>query len=160
MDGGHQQVVLAVDGLLAQTIGVVLHNGAHAGGGEHAAQAGAIGPNHLSQRALGDKHDLQGAVLHGLGGDLGVQAHMGGDELLDLLVVDELSHAVVVLAHGAAGHGAVVANHGQVLDAAFGQGINKLVGVAAAHEAAEHDAGAVRNELDRLFDGYEFRHCI
>ena len=155
----HEQVLLAVDGLLAQAEGVVLHDGAHTGGGEHAAQTGAVGADHLSQRALGDQDDLQSALLHGLSGDLGVEAHVGGDELLDLMVVDQLGYAVVVLTHGAAGHGGVVADHSQVLHAALGQGIDELVSIATAHEAAEHNSGAVGDQLDRLFDRNELRHC-
>ena len=56
--------------------------------------------------------------------------------------------------------GQIAPDHGEILDAAFGQGVNQAVGAAAAHKAAEHHGGAVGNESHRLFMGDNLSHCL
>ena len=62
VDGLHQQIVLAVDGLTAQAEGAVLHQGVDAHGGQDTAQTGAAGADALSQSTLGQQVDLQSAL--------------------------------------------------------------------------------------------------
>ena len=155
----HQQVLLAVDGLLAQAEGRVLHDGAHAGGGEHAAQTGAAGPDHLCQGALRDQVDLQGLVHHVLSGHVGGHTHMGGDDALDLLVMDQLGHAVQISV-GAGRHAAVVANDGKTAFAVLRQSVNDLVGAAAPQEAAEHDSGPIGNHRYGFLNRNNFCHSF
>ena len=149
-DGLHEQIVSAVNGLLAQAEGGVLHDGAHTGGGEHAAQAGAAGADHLRQSALGNQIHGQGLVHHALSAHVGGHAHVGGDDVLDLMVVHQLGHAVEFLAVGAGGHAAVVADDGQVLGALLSQSFDDVMGAAAAQEAAVHDGRPVGDHVHSL----------
>ena len=68
---------------------------------------------------------------------------MGGDDVLDLVIVDQLGHAVEFLAVGAGRHTAVVADEGQVLGALLCQGLDNVMGAAAAQETAAHDGGPI-----------------
>jgi len=100
MDGLHQQIVLAINGLAAQAEGALLHQGVDAHGGQHTAEAGAGGANALSQGALGQQIDLQSA-LGVLLADLGGHANVSGDNALDLMIVDQLRDTEELLALGA-----------------------------------------------------------
>ena len=160
MQGLHQQIVLAVNGLLAKAEGAFFDDGADAGGGEHAAKACAACTDHLREGALGDKGHFKSAVDHGLLSHFGVKADVGSDHPADLLVVDELCSSVVFLAHRAAGAYAVIADVGEILDAALGECVDEPVSVAAAHKAAEHHCCAVGDQFNSFLDRYKFGHRV
>ena len=112
--------------------------------------------DHLDERTLRNKCGLQSTV-EGLDTDLGIKANVGSDHFAYLLVMDKLCHSVEILAHGAAGHSAVVADHGKVLNTALGKSVNEFMGISTSHEAAKHYAGAIGNKLNCLFYRYKFR---
>ena len=68
------------------------------------AETAAARTNHFGKGTLRNELHFESAVNHGLGRNLGIEADMGCDELFNLLVVNELCNAVVILTHGAAGH--------------------------------------------------------
>ena len=160
MQRSHQQIVFAVDCLLAQAQRRLLDDRAYACGSEDAAETRAACADHLSHGALGNQDDFQCAFLHVLCCNFGVQTDVSCDELLDLVIVDELSYAVVILAERTAGHGSVVADHCQVLLAALCQSVDELMSVAAAHEAAEHYGSAVRDFGNSLFNRDNLTHLL
>ena len=145
-----QQILPAINGQRLLAVG---DDGAHAGGGQHAAQARASGADLLRQGALGHQGDLHGARVHHLAHFL-VHADVGGDEVLDLTVVDQLLHAQQT----PAGQAAIVADDGEVLHAGQGQGVHQLVRAAAAQEAAHHHAHPVLDQGSGLGDRCNFSH--
>ena len=74
-----------------------------------------------------------------------VEADVAGDHLAQKLGTDELADAD-------AGHGGVVGDHRQVALALPHQFVHQRLGRAAAHEAADHQAGPVRDPGDRFLD--------
>ena len=111
MDGFHKQIITAVNRLFAEAIGAVFNDGADACGGENTAEteetetvAVTVEAEHFGKGTLRNELHFESAVNHGLGRNLGIEADMGCDELFNLLVVNELCNAVVILTHGAAGH--------------------------------------------------------
>ena len=146
MDGLHQQVILAVDGLTTHAEGALLHQGVDAHGGQHAAQTGAGSADALSQRALGQQVDLQRA-LGVLLADLGGHADVGGDHALDLMIVDQLRDAEELLTLGTGGATHIVGDQGQILGAQLHQLFYDRTGLAAGQEAAAHDRGTVGDHL-------------
>ena len=155
MDRLHQQVILAVDGLTTHAEGALLHQRVDAHGGQHAAQTGAGSADALSQRALGQQVDLQRA-LGVLLADLGGHAHMGGDDALDLMVVDQLRDAEELLTLGADSTTHIVGDQGQVLGAAGDQLLDDGAGLAAGQKAAAHNGSAIGDHCRCLF-GSQYR---
>ena len=150
MDGLHQQVILALDGLAAQAEGALLHQGVDAHGGQHAAKASAAGADALGQGALGQQVHFQGA-LGVLLADFGSHADVGGDDALDLMIVDQLSDAEELLALGAHRAAHIVGDQGQVLGAQSHQLLDDRSGLAAGQEAAAHNGGAIGDHSRCLF---------
>ena len=155
MDGLHQQIILAVHSVAAQAEGGLLHQRVDAHGGQHAAQTGAVGTDALSQRALRQQADLQRAVGVLLA-HLGSHAHVGGDDALDLMVVDQLGNAEELLALGANSAAHVVGDQGQILGAQLDQLLDDGAGLAAGQKAAAHNGSAVRNHFCCL-SGSQYR---
>ena len=130
VDGLHQQVILAIDGLTAHAEGALLHQRVDAHGGQHAAQTGAGSADALSQRTLRQQVDLQ-RTLGVLLADLGGHADVGGDHALDLMIVDQLRDAEELLTLGAGGATHIVGDQGQILGAAGYQLLDDGAGLAA-----------------------------
>ena len=155
MDGLHLQVLLAVDGLLAHAEGAVLDEGVHAHGGEDGAQAGAAGADALSQRALGQQVHFQSAVGVLLA-DLGGHADVGGDDALDLMIVDQLGDTEELLALGADRTTHVVGDEGQILGAQLHQLLHDGASLTTGQEAAAHDGGTIGDHFCCL-SGSQYR---
>ena len=139
-DGFLEEVLLAVDG---DFLFAVLDDGAEAGLGEHATEACAGGADLLGQGALGLEGDFQLAAVHLVDGVV-VGADVGGDELFDLMVGDELADADF-------GIGGVVADDGEVLHVAGYELVDECDGVAHAEESSDHYGHAVLNFVGGFF---------
>ena len=155
MDGLHQQIVLAINGLAAQAEGALLHQGVDAHGGQHAAQTGAGSADALSQRTLRQQVDLQ-RTLSVLLADLGGHANVSGDNALDLMIVDQLRDAEELLTLGTGGATHIVGDQGQILGAAGYQLLDDGAGLAAGQKAAAHNRGAVGDHC-RCLTGSQYR---
>ncbi len=81
---------------------------------------------------------------------------MGGDDALDLMVVDQLRNAEELLAHRAGRAAHIVGDQGQVLRAPGHQLLDDSAGLAASQEAAAHNRGAV-GDHGRRFLGSQYR---
>ena len=146
MDGLHLQVLFAVDGLLTHAEGALLNEGIHAHGGQDSAQACAAGTDALGQGALGQQIDLQSA-LGILLTNLGSHAHMGGDDALDLMIVDQLGDPEEFLALGAGGTTHIIGDEGQILGAQLHQLLDDSTSLAASQKATAHNGGAIGNHF-------------
>ena len=108
VEGKLQDEALALDGIVGgdeliltglvvplQQLLALLHGGAHAGGGQDAADAGAAGPGLFAEGALGHEGDVDLAghdLLHGLG----VVADVGAGDVLDAVVMDQAADALAL----------------------------------------------------------------
>ena len=110
------------------------------------------GANLLGQGALGLERNLQLAAVHLVDGVV-VGADVGGNELLDLVVGDELAHTHL-------GIGGVVADDGEILDVAGHQLVDEGDGVAHAEETTYHYGHAVLNLVGGFFYRDKFLHDI
>ena len=117
---------------------------------QHAAKAGAAGADALGQGALGQQVHFQGA-LGVLLADFGSHADVGGDDALDLMIVDQLRNTEKLLALGTGGAAHVVGDQGQVLGTAGYQLLNDGTGLAAGQKAAAHNGGAIGDHSRCLF---------
>ena len=155
MDGLHLQILLAVDGLLAHAEGTLLDKGIHAHGSQHTAQTGAAGTDALSQSALGQQVHFQSA-LGVLLAHLGGHAHMGSDDALDLMVMDQLGNAEELLTLGAHSAAHIIGDESQVLGAQLHQLLHDGTGLAAGQEATAHNGGTIGNHFCCL-SGSQYR---
>jgi hypothetical protein len=114
------------------------HQGADAGARVEGRDAGTTGAQPFGQRALGCELQLQftGQVL---AFELLVLAHVAADHLLDLARVEQLAQAEPVDA-------GVVADDGEVLDAAVMQRVDQRFRNAAQAEAANGHQLAVLDD--------------
>ena len=81
---------------------------------------------------------------------------MGGNDALDLMIVDQLRNTEKLLALGTGGAAHVVGDQGQVLGTAGYQLLNDGTGLAAGQKAAAHNGGAIRDHCRCLF-GSQYR---
>ena len=134
-DPALHDVGLAVEVAVLLALG---DQGADAGLGEEGRDAGAAGADALGQRALRVELDLDLAGEE-LARELLVLADIGADHLPDLAPVEQLAQAPAVDA-------AIVADDGQALDPALGDGVDQVLRDAAQAEAAGHDRHVVVQE--------------
>ncbi len=140
---GLDEVILAahVDLLLA-----LLDDGTDAGRGEDTAEPEATRADALDQRAL--RHELD---LHFAGQHLLLRFRIQADVADDRLAHQPGAHQ---LADADAGKRRVVGDDGQVALALARQFVDDAVRRADGHEAADHQARAVRDEGNGLLEGY------
>ena len=139
---GLQQVRLPVhlDLLLA-----LLDKGPDAGWRQHATEAAAAGTDALDEGALRDQVDGDLLAQHLLL-RFRVQPDVGADHARHLRAIEQLADAL-------SGCGRVVADQGKARLLLPHQLVQQAFRRTDAHEAADHDARAVRDHRDGFFDG-------
>ena len=134
-----QQILLAVDLDHLLAFG---HGRTQARRRQNAAQSVAGGANALGHRALRDQFHVHLAGDH-LAARLGIQADVGGDQLVDGLDRDQLADAEVRPAR-------VVGDDSKVFFALPDEFVDDAMRRADSHESADHQNRAVRDHLDRF----------
>src|SRR5262245_10980973 len=140
-----EQIALSLD---LDPLLALLDDGADAGRREHAAEAEAAGADAFDQRTL--RHELD---LHRLGDHLplrlGIEADVAGNGPAHEAGVDQLADAPPR-------HGVIVRDHREIALALTHELVDHALGRSDAHEAADHQGRAVRDQGDGVFH----RNCF
>ena len=137
---GFEQIRFAVD---LDPLLAFLDQGADAGRRQHAAEAAAAGADALDEGALRDQLDRDLVAQHLLL-RFRIEPDMRADHARHLRAVEQLADAL-------AGRGRVIADQGKVRLLLAHQFVEQALRRADGHEAADHDARAVRDHRNGFF---------